>query len=178
MQASLDRQQKVFDAFQKEDPEEIAQVIAEGYRRKKLTFLRWCGVGDLTPEIIKVINILGTKYTDTRHKVVTRKPESIKLLKRDMPNIYVMFSLDGDPESRKRKAKVDRMRHPRVYYSYLRQTADEDTLDAPIIFDVHSQKGKLPWDPKRCCPVDSGKMEMENACEKCKKCFSPSILGA
>jgi len=172
---SLTRQHKVFQVFQNEDPEKIAAVIATGYRRRGLNWLRWCGVGDLNSQSCKVVNILGTKYQDTRHKVVTRKVGNIKQLEHDMPNMYIMFSLDGDPESIKRKARVDAINHPRVYYSFLRETADQDTLGAPIIFDAHSMKGKLPFDPKRCCPVDSGRMAMENACEKCKKCFSPGV---
>lgn len=178
MRSSLSRQQRVYEVFYKEDPEEIARVIAEGYRRKKLTFLRWCGVGDLTPQAIKVINILGTKYPDTRHKIVTRKVDSIRLLARDMPNVYIMFSLDDSRQSKQRKQQVDKLKHPRVYYSYLRQRPDEDTMGASIIFDMHSMKGKLPWDPKRSCPVDAGRMEMENACEKCKKCFRPEVYDA
>jgi hypothetical protein len=175
MHSSLTRQARVFKVFCEENPKQIAQVIAQGYIRRNLNFLRWCGVGDLTPEVCKVINELGTKYPDTCHKVVTRKPSMVKLLRRDMPNVYIMFSLDGSPESKKRKKQVDKLQHPRVYYSYLRESADEDTMGAQIIFDAHHMKGKLPWDAKRCCPVDSGKMEMERACEKCKKCFSPKI---
>lgn len=175
MKVSLTRQHKVFHAFMNEDPKDIATVIANGYRRKNLSWLRWCGVGDLVPRSVKVVNILGTKHKDTRHKIVTRKVENIKLLEHDMPNMYIMFSLDGSEESKKRKAAVDKLNHPRVYYSFLRESADQDTLGAQIIFDAHNMKGKLPWDPKRCCPVDSGRMAMENACEKCKKCFSPGV---
>lgn len=173
---SLTRQDKVYEVFCKEDPNRIAYEIAKGYRRRNLSFIRWCGVGDLTEDVVNVLNILGTEHSDTVHWVVTRRVDMVAKLRHDMPNVYIGFSLDESDESLERKQAVDELNHPRVYYTFLRETADTDTLGAKIIFDSHALKGQLPYSPKTCCPVDSGKMPMENACSRCKKCFSPRIL--
>lgn len=174
MPNSLCRQGNVFEVFQNEDPHAIAKAIANGYRKKKLTFLRWCGVGDLTPQICKVLNILGTEYPDTLHWVVTRKPDMVKLLATDMPNVYLQFSLDSSPESVERKKEVDAINHPRLYYSFLRFEEDEDTMGAGIIFNAQQKKGTLSYNP-RCCPADAKRLKVEGACAKCRKCFNPRL---
>jgi hypothetical protein len=176
MNRSLRRQEAVYQTFKREDPHEIARVIGDGYRRKKLPFLRWCGSGDLFPEAVQVLNILAKEYPDTVHKVVTRKPEMAALVA-PLPNIFLMFSLDSSEESRQRKKIVDQLEHPRLYYSYLREEANEDTMGAAIIFNLQSKKHFLPYeDPKRVCPVDAGRLAVEGACAKCKRCASERVL--
>jgi hypothetical protein len=175
MDMSLSRQGRVMKIFQEENPYEVARVIAEGYRKRNLSFMRWCGSGDLTPRVVQVLNILGFVYPDTIHWIVTRKPEMAELLQ-PYPSFYIMFSLDGTEESKKRKEQVDKLLNSRIYYSYLRQEADEDTLGASIIFNMQQKKKELPYDdPKRVCPVDAAVLPVEGACKKCKKCFSPGV---
>lgn len=174
MQKSLTRQHRVLEIFQEESLDLVAAEIVRGYRKKGLTFLRWNGVGDLTPEACEVINIIGRDHRDTIHWVVTRKPDMVALLDHDMPNIYIQFSLDGSQESRERKQEVDAMNHPRLYYSFLRFEEEEDTLDASIVFNAQQKKGQLSYNP-RCCPADAKRLPVEDACEKCRKCFNPRV---
>jgi hypothetical protein len=171
---SIERQNKVLKIFQEEDIEKIAYEIGEGYKRRALKFLRWCGSGDLVPKACSVINLIGKNYSKQIHWVVTRKVDNIKLLNSDLSNIYIMYSLDDSDESKRRQEEVEKINNRRVYYSFLRESANQDIRGAKIIFDSQKMKGKLPYN-KRCCPVDSGKIPLTNACEKCKKCFSPGV---
>jgi len=94
----------------------------------------------------------------------------------DLPNIYLMFSLDSSEASKKRKEEVERLDHPQVYYSFLRQSMNEDTMGASIIFNLQQNKKQLKYDDrKRTCPVDAGVMPIHGACNKCRKCFSPGV---
>ena len=170
-----DAKEALVRAFKEGDPQQIARAIGDGYRRRGLSFLRWCGSGDLFTEAIQVINITGKEYPESIHWIVTRKPEMVSLLG-DYSSFYIMFSLDGTEESMKRKRVVDNINHPRVYYSYLRQEADEDTIGAGIVFNLQQKKKLLPYDNKRMtCPVDAGAMTLQGACKKCRKCFSPGV---
>jgi len=163
--------------FEIENPEVIADRIQKEYTRRKMEFLRWNGVGDLFPKAVEVINIIARKYPDTVLWVVTRKPEMAAKITRNAPNIYIMFSLDGDPDSRKRRARMARHRHPRVYYSFLREAESDDTLGSRIVFNSHQMKKNLPYDDKRTtCPVDAGVIELKGACSSCRNCFSPKVL--
>lgn len=173
--AAIQKQDRVLEIFKKEDPERIAYEIGEGCIRKELEFLRWCGSGDLFPEAVKVLNIIGEKYPETKHWIVTRKPGMAKRLIA-APNFYIMFSLDGSCESKQRKKLVDNYSHPRIYYSFMRQSMDEDTMGASIVFNLQQKKKQLGYDNKKtCCPVDAGIIPLEGACSKCKKCFSEGV---
>lgn len=175
MPSSLNRQKQVYDLFMNEDPKALAREIGRGYQRKNLDFLRWCGSGDLFSDAVVVLNHVARDYPDTVHWVVTRKPSMVALVEH-LPNIYLMFSLDNTEESKRRKAIVDAMRHPRVYYSYMRQEMGENTMGASIVFNNQQNHRNLTYDdPKTCCPVDAKAMPIKGACKKCRKCFSPGI---
>ena len=75
-----------------------------------------------------------------------------------------MFSLDGTEDSKKRKDRVDKLPNSRIYYSYLRQEADEDTLGAAIIFNLQQKKKLFPRKRnKRVCPADGGIVPVDGA---------------
>jgi hypothetical protein len=72
---------------------------------------------------------------------------------------------------------MDKIKHPRVYYSFLRTEDNDDCMEARIVFNLQQKKDILPFDDERTvCPVDSGKIEVKNACSKCRKCFTPTAL--
>ena len=176
MPNSLARQQKIYDLFLQSDVADLGKAIGDGYRKKNLEFLRWCGVGDLFREAVDVLNYLGKNYSDTVHWIVTRKPEMVKRLG-DYLNFFIMFSLDNSTDSILRKKEVDLLQHPRLYYSYLKTANDEDITQMQIVFHAQQLKHKLASiDKKKECPVDSGLLSISNACQKCKKCFSERIF--
>jgi hypothetical protein len=174
---SLRKQIRLFNYFKQTPPEEIAERLHLEYVKKKLKFLRWNGVGELFPEAVEVINTLTARYPEMVLSVVSRVP-AMTLLLNDAPNLFVMFSLDASPESRERYVEMALAGpHPRVYYSYLRWDADEDTMDARIVFNAQQRKSLLPYeDPKTVCPVDADKLDLKNACVKCRRCWTPVSL--
>ncbi len=174
---SLIKQMRIYNWFKKTDPEKIADRIHKEYIKFNMSFLRWNGVGDLFKESVDVINIISEKYPEDIQWVVTRLPEWASKINRKAKNVYIMFSLDNDPESKKRKTKIGRHRHPRLYYSYLRFDKDEHTMGARIVFNAHQNKKTLPFDDVNAtCPVDAGVIPIKNACHNCRKCFSESVL--
>jgi hypothetical protein len=175
--ASLQKFMKNYRYFMIEDPVVIAERIYKEYKSKKMSWLRWNGVGDLFPQAIPVINHLVENHPDVTLLVVTRKPEMVQDLSRTAKNLYIMFSLDGSKLSIVSKQQVDLQNHPRLYYSYLRQTEEEDTKGSSIIFNMQQKKKELPYEDKeRVCPVDAGVIPLERACESCRKCFSSQVL--
>ena len=169
---SLLKQLRVYNYIRSEDPEVVAQRIINEYHKKRLNWLRWNGCGDLFPEAIEVINKICVLDPTVILLVVTRKPEMAAMISRT-PNMFLMFSVDAS--SRRRMEAIQAADHPRLYYSFLRTSADEDTTGCNIIFDLQKLKGSLPYEP-RCCPVDAHKLPLENGCNVCKRCFSERVL--
>jgi len=105
--------------------------------------------------------------------IATRIPEMARLVTRDGESIYLQFSLDGSDECRKRRAKIARSRHPRLYYSFLRRSMDEDTMGARIVYNAQQYRKHLTCDDRRTvCPADAEVLPIKGACEKCRMCFS------
>ncbi len=168
---------RVYRYFMEAKPDEIAERIHGEYVRRGMTFLRWNGVGDLFPESAAVISSLTRKHPEDILLVVTRKPEMVPLIPNDAENLYLMFSLDGSEDSKRRKASVSKYKHKRLYFSFLRRFAQEDTLRSRIIFNAQQSKKILPYDdPITVCPVDADKILVKGACAKCRKCFRPDVL--
>jgi len=174
---SLAKNLRLYEYFLKTPTQVIVDRIYKQYVSKKMTFLRWNGVGDLFPKAIEVINRLVTQHEDVVLWVVTKKVKEALALTRNATNLYIMFSLDSDPQSKIKKSQVLEARHPRIYFSFLRTDSREDTLGAQIIFNMQQKKKDLPFeDLLRCCPVDAGKLETKDACQSCRKCFSDKVF--
>lgn len=122
--------------------------------------IRWCGVGDLFPEAVRVSNTIVRAHPDVRQWAVTRRPEMAVQINRDAPNLWLMFSLDGSAESKRRMAEVARHQHPRLYFSFLRVRAREETFGANLIFD-HKMKMPTPIGEGYVCPGDAGRFKDE-----------------
>jgi len=168
---------RVYRYFLSAPPEEIAERIHDEYARRHMSFLRWNGVGDLFLESVEVLREITKRHPDMVLEVVTRKPDMVSLVPRGADNMYLMFSLNGSEESKRRKAAAMRRRHPRLYFSFLRRFADEDTLGARIVFNAQQSKKILPFDdPATVCPVDADKIPVKGACARCRKCFRPDVL--
>lgn len=168
---------RVLEYFRKTPPEEIADRVSEEYRRAHMKFLRWNGVGDLFPESVAVINAVAKRHPDMVLWIATRLPEMARRVTRKGDGIFLQFSLDGSEQCRKRRVTIARSRHPRLYYSFLRRSMDEDTMGARIVYNAQQYKKHLECDdPRTVCPADSGKLPIKGACEKCRWCFSDTAL--
>lgn len=164
---------RVHKYFLETPPEEIADRLHREYVGRKMTFLRWNGVGDLFPESVAVINQIARRHPDMVLWIATRIPEMARMVTRKGENIYLQFSLDGSEECRKRRSRIVRSRHPRLYYSFLRTSMDEDTMGARIVYNAQQYKDRLKCDDRRTvCPADAEIMPIKGACEKCRMCFS------
>jgi hypothetical protein len=182
MPASLKKQVRVLNYFRKHSTEEVGDRILveckkiKGRRRNGNNpplFLRWNGSGDLFPGSVRVINYVANKDPDIIHWVVTRKPKEVANIE-ELPNIYVMFSLDSSPESGKKLKQI--RKHERMYFSFLRRHENEDTSGAQIVFNAQKSSVSTLHDSDRCCPVDSGIIPLKGGCERCRKCFTEEIL--
>lgn len=166
---------RVYRYFMETPAEEIAERIHREYVAHKMTFLRWNGVGDLFPKSVAVLSVLVDRYPEMVILVVTRKPEMVPRVPVG-PNLYLMFSLDGSKSSIRRKAEALKHEHPRLFFSFLRRKANEDTMGARIVFNAQQAKKKGTLsndDPVTVCPVDADEVSVKGACPKCRKCFNP-----
>lgn len=170
--ASLLKQFRVYNYIQQTNQKVVAQRVISEYHKKNLSWLRWCGSGDLFKKATGVINLITELDPSLKQLVVTRKPEMANLLVKDAKSLYIMFSLDSSCLDRKLKLQPN----SRIFYSYLRVSANDDVSNTQVIFNEQKQKHILPHDKVRCCPVDSGKLPLRDGCNKCKKCFSETIF--
>lgn len=174
----LRKQARVLNFLRFTSPEAAAARIYHECKRKHMNFLRWCGVGDLIPEAVVVINTLSRLHPELTQWIVTRKPELAAHVTRAAPNLYLMFSLDASSaDSRQRMHQMARHQHPRLYYSYLRQHPGEvPILPARIIYDYKKHSDGAVRS-KFVCPADMGIYKnKKRACARCRMCFSPAVL--
>jgi hypothetical protein len=168
-----EKQLRRYNTFLRSSPDDLAAAIVARYRRKRLKCLRWCGVGDLFPEAVRVINIIAHRDPGVRQWVVTRKPEMARQLSRTAQNLYAMFSLDASPESMRRLAEIASERHPRIYFSFLCREQDTPLPIASVVFYT---KPPLAVGP-RACPADAGVIAKKNACITCGwRCATDAVL--
>jgi len=172
---SLKKQVRVWRYFKSTTPDEVAERVLKECHRRKLTWLRWNGCGDLFPEACNVISRVAKADPGITHLVVTKKPEYVPLIP-ELDNIFLMFSIDWSEESRNRLEEARRHKHKRMYVSQVRHSMDDDTSKASIIFNMQGQKGLEFDDKRRCCPVDAGALALKGGCDKCRKCFTPGAL--
>jgi hypothetical protein len=147
-----------------------------------LECLRVNGLGDLTAELVPVINAFARANPAVKVWVVTKRFDLAADIE-TLPNVYLALSIDRTTPA----ALVERARrlveaHARAYLAFLRTAPGDDTLGAAIVYDEKKAAG-LPFDPVTGCPVDAGLMPLDNergfggsACAKCGKCFSDEVL--
>ena len=113
--------------------------------------------------------------------VVTRLANLAVLFDRESLNLFVQFSIDASEESRRAYKKVVRLDHPRIYFSFLRTKTDEEIPEeTSVVYNLQqAPEGSLPVnDHPGLCPADAGKFgTLKGACGRCRRCFSPKVLG-
>lgn len=148
--------------------------------RPEHTYLRFFGVGDLTPGSVRLINALSAMYPDLILWVASRKISlASKLHIHD--NVFVMLSVDqSTPKSDLNSFRALIKKHsPHVFASYTQLSEDDTPPDwIYTVFAHHKVGGKRStWSKgttdSRMCPatIQDG-AEHENACDRCRRCFS------
>jgi len=163
----LEKHLRVLHYFRNVDCDVVAQRIVKGYEAKRLQCLRWCGVGDLTIEAVRVINTIAREHSQVRQWVVSRIPHLLAQVDRSAQNVSLMFSTDGSLESALALEEMARYQHQLVKISYLRVAPDEEIPDVDVVFDA--EKG-FPAHPPPLfgCPGDSGAFgNKAGACMAC-----------
>jgi hypothetical protein len=172
---SLKHQLRNLDSC-RNSPETFAAKVIREYDNQTLTFLRWNGGGDLFPESVEVLNLIGKKRPDLIIWVVTRKPELAAAVEH-FSNIYIHFSLDRSSLERREQFLALKPKSRNYFFSY---QCDQEEKPAPgsvkdtavLFFDNYAPTGKFDWmSSDIVCPLNKV-TNIANTCEKCRRCFN------
>lgn len=150
--------------------DQIAAVV----RKEKQTWLRWNGVGDLTPGSVRVINRMVELHPEITLWVVSRKVDEVKKLS-DHKSIKILFSLDrSTPDTILQRAKELRKTYKRAKFRFAFTRRDSKSVprNVSIIFNEHIGRRKSDFADKRVCEATLPDNAHEGSCDKCRRCFS------
>jgi hypothetical protein len=173
--AALKKQQRLVNSV-KENPKAIALRIIEECKKRKVTYLRWNGGGDLFGESVEALHFVAEGLPDLPIWVVTRIPEMAAKVK-NYPNVYVHFSLDQASLDRKIKFEQMPKLSQNLFFSY---QCDKDEMPkeqnlegvSVLFFDKYEPHGKWNWISKEIiCPLNT-REDITNTCESCRRCFN------
>jgi hypothetical protein len=155
-------------------PVAFAKRIIREYDRRKLTYLRWNGVGDLTPAAVRAINHIITTRPDITLWIVTRIPELAAQVKHG-PNAYLHFSLDKATLDRRDRFLALGPKNHNYFWSYQCEKDEvppRGTHRASVIFHRRYKPatGSDLTDPA-VCPLNTLD-DCTGACNACRRCFN------
>lgn len=168
--ASLRKQHRLMNSI-KADPRGVAERIVKSARRKKMTFIRWNGGGDLFEESVACLDAVAVAMPDIPQWVVSRIPK-IAAQVTPRPNVYLHFSVDRSSWARLEEFRGLAPAGLQWFWSYQcdkdEQPASGDI--APVIFrDGYDPKGSPLFGND--CPLNSNE-DITNVCEGCRRCFN------
>jgi hypothetical protein len=171
--ASLAKQHRLLNSL-RADPERLAGRIAGWATRLRLTFIRWCGGGDLVEETPACIDAVACLLPNMPQWVVTRKPEvAATVVPRQ--NVYVHFSVDRSSWDR-----LDRFRwlaptELNWFHSYQCEPGEVPLAAiAPVVFrNKYDLDGSAPI--AQDCPLNTSD-SIVRICESCRRCFNGRAL--
>jgi hypothetical protein len=152
------------------------------YRKKRLTFLRWNGGGDLFPEAVASINHIGSAHADVVLWIVTRNVNLAPTVA-DHRNLHLHFSLDRD--SLDRGLAVRRRISRPIFFSYQcakGEKPDIHTLahdhhislfffDNYVLTAPHYNRDEYR---RYICPLNYNRTstgDISGSCGQCRRCF-------
>lgn len=167
--ASLAKQHRLLNSL-RADPARLAAQIVRHAERLRLTFIRWCGGGDLVAEAPACIDAVATAMPGIPQWVVSRKPDIAATIT-PRPNVYLHFSADKtswDRLERFRRIVPDGLQW---FWSY---QCDRDEVPlaaiAPVVFrDKYDLDGLPPIEQD--CPLNLAE-SIVGVCEQCRRCFN------
>jgi hypothetical protein len=167
---SLKKQHRLMNSI-KNDPKAVAVRIVRSARRKKMTFIRWNGGGDLFPESVLCINAVSAAMPDVPQWVVSRLPKLAASLA-PRPNVYLHLSIDKSSWKRLDEFRSIVPDGLQWFFSY---QCDKDETPpspeaAPVIFrDGYDPKGGVLYGYD--CPLNANE-DITGVCETCRRCFN------
>jgi len=166
---SLKKQHRLMNSI-KADPAGTAARIVKSARRKKMTFIRWNGGGDLFEELIGCLDAVAVAMPDVPQWVVSRIPEmGSRVVPRE--NVYLHFSVDRSSWGRLEEFRSLVPKGLQWFWSY---QCDKDEVPksgdiAPVIFrDGYDPKGHPLYGND--CLLNAAE-EIDGVCETCRRCF-------
>lgn len=157
------------------DPVAFAERIIREYDRRKLTYLRWNGVGDITPAAVTALNHIITTRPDITLWIVTRIPELAAQVIHG-PNAYLHFSLDKATLDRRDRFLALGPQSANYFFSYQCEKDEVPPsgtqLQASVIFHRRYKPatGSDLTDPA-VCPLNTLD-DCTGACNACRRCFN------
>ena len=168
--ASLKKQHRLMNAI-KADPKRVAAMIVKSARRKKLTFIRWTGGGDLFHECLECLDLVAVDMPTVPQWVVSRKPELASLITpRD--NVYLHFSVDKSSWDRLEEMRGLAPKKLQWFWSYQcdKGEAPPSPTVAPVIFrHNYDPEGSPTFEND--CPLNLNE-SIVRICETCRRCFN------
>jgi hypothetical protein len=167
--ASLAKQHRLLNSL-RADPQRLAGRIAGWATRLRLTFIRWCGGGDLVAETPACIDAVACLLPNVPQWVVTRKPEIAATI-RPRENVYVHFSVDRASWARLEEFRGIVPDGLQWFHSY--QCDDGEVPPAaiaPVVFrNKYDLDGSAPI--AQDCPLNLNE-SIVRICESCRRCFN------
>lgn len=171
--ASLAKQHRLLNSL-RADPQRLAGRIAGWATRLRLTFIRWCGGGDLVAETPACIDAVASMLPSVPQWVVTRKPEIAAMI-RPRLNVYVHFSVDKASWARLEEFRDIAPAGLQWFWSY--QCDDGEVPPAaiaPVVFrNKYDLDGSAPI--AQDCPLNLSE-SIVRVCESCRRCFDGTAL--
>jgi hypothetical protein len=152
----------------------LATKVVRWAKYHRLTFVRWCGGGDLVAETPACLEAVATGLPDIPQWVVTRKPEIAATI-RPRPNVYVHFSVDKASWARLEEFRGVVPNGLQWFWSY--QCDDGEVPPAaiaPVVFrNKYDLDGSAPI--AQDCPLNLSE-SIVRVCESCRRCFDGTAL--
>lgn len=167
--ASLDKQHRLLNSL-RADPHGLAIVIADWATRLRLTYIRWCGGGDLVEETPACIDAVATIMPTVPQWAVSRKPEIAATIV-PRANVYVHFSVDRSSWDRLERFRQLAPPGLQWFYSYQCDKGEvPPAAIAPVVFrDGYELDNTTPIPDD--CPLNLS-TSIVLVCESCRRCFN------
>ena len=168
--SSLKKQHRLINSI-KDDPQGIATRIVKSARRKKMTFIRWTGGGDLFAEAVAFLDAVAVAIPDVPQWVVSRLPKvASTVTPRD--NVYLHFSVDKSSWNRLEEFRSVVRGGLQWFWSYQcdKGEAPPSPDVAPVIFrNNYDLEGNPAYEND--CPLNTSD-SIVRICETCRRCFN------
>ena len=155
-----------------DDPVAVANLIVRVAKRKKMTFIRWNGGGDLIESSIDCIDSVAVSLPDVPQWIVTRRPE---IASRIVPRKNVFVHLSVDHSSWDRYEKMHSLAPAELQWFRSYQCAPGEyppSADvAPVIFRNNYDLAGTASTGANECPLNLSE-SIVRVCESCRRCFN------